>query len=192
MNKGVNMIKRRNGAFTFALIVGFVLNIGFGQSSGYLAQKLMIENDLVLKLKESVKNESAMVVQLCASLEAQIAEFTELEEKEMFLGEYNLTESGLDKLIKSAYELLNLITYFTVGVQEVRAWTITKGWKAPKAASVIHTDFEKGFIKAEVMKYNAFKELKSEQACKEAGKLAIEGKEYVVEDGDIMHFRFNV
>ena len=110
----------------------------------------------------------------------------------MFLEEYSLTESGLDKLIKSAYGLLNLITYFTVGEQEVRAWTITKGWKAPKAASVIHTDFEKGFIKAEVMKYNAFKELKSEQACKEAGKLAIEGKEYVVEDGDIMHFRFNV
>jgi GTP-binding protein YchF len=153
---------------------------------------LMIENDLVAKLKESVKDESAMVVQLCASLEAQIAEFTELEEKEMFLGEYNLTESGLDKLIKSAYELLNLITYFTVGVQEVRAWTITKGWKAPKAASVIHTDFEKGFIKAEVMKYDAFIEYKSEQACKEVGKLSIEGKEYIVEDGDIMHFRFNV
>jgi len=153
---------------------------------------LMIENDLVAKLKESVKGESAMVVQLCASLEAQIAEFTELEEKEMFLGEYNLTESGLDKLIKSAYELLNLITYFTVGVQEVRAWTITKGWKAPKAASVIHTDFEKGFIKAEVMKYDAFIEYKSEQACKEVGKLSIEGKEYIVEDGDIMHFRFNV
>jgi GTP-binding protein YchF len=141
---------------------------------------LMIENDLVAKLKESVKDESAMVVQLCASLEAQIAEFTEL------------TESGLDKLIKSAYELLNLITYFTVGVQEVRAWTITKGWKAPKAASVIHTDFEKGFIKAEVMKYDAFIEYKSEQACKEVGKLSIEGKEYIVEDGDIMHFRFNV
>ena len=153
---------------------------------------LAIENDLVFKLKESVKGENAKVVQLCASLEAQIAEFTEPEEKEMFLGEYNLKEAGLDKLIKSAYELLNLITFFTVGVQEVRAWTITKGWKAPKAASVIHTDFEKGFIKAEVMKYEAFKEYKSEQACKEAGKLTIEGKEYIVKDGDIMHFRFNV
>jgi GTP-binding protein YchF len=150
------------------------------------------ENDLVKKLKKSVEGEGAKVVQLCASLEAQIAEFTEEDEKAMFLDEYSLTESGLDKLIKSAYELLNLITYFTVGVQEVRAWTITKGWKAPKAASVIHTDFEKGFIKAEVMKYAAFEELKSEQACKEAGKLAIEGKEYTVEDGDIMHFRFNV
>jgi hypothetical protein len=146
----------------------------------------------VQNLKISVKDESAMVVQLCASLEAQIAEFTDPEEKEMFLGEYSLSESGLDKLIKSAYQLLNLITYFTVGPQEVRAWTITKGWKAPKAASVIHTDFEKGFIKAEVMKYEAFTEHKTEQGCKEAGKLAIEGKEYTVQDGDIMHFRFNV
>jgi hypothetical protein len=153
---------------------------------------LMVENDLVQNLKISVKDEAAMVVQLCASLEAQIAEFTDPEEKEMFLGEYSLSESGLDKLIKSAYQLLNLITYFTVGPQEVRAWTITKGWKAPKAASVIHTDFEKGFIKAEVMKYEAFTEHKTEQGCKEAGKLAIEGKEYTVQDGDIMHFRFNV
>ncbi len=153
---------------------------------------LHTENDLVKKLKESVEGENAVVVQLCASLESQIAELTDPEEKEMFLEEYSLTESGLDKLIKGAYELLDLITYFTVGVQEVRAWTITKGWKAPKSASVIHTDFEKGFIKAEVMKYADFVELQSEQACKEAGKLSIEGKEYTVEDGDIMHFRFNV
>ena len=150
------------------------------------------ENALVSKLKESVKAEDAMVIQLCASLESQIAELTDPEDKQMFLEEYKLTESGLDKLIKSGYKLLNLITYFTAGITEVRAWTITEGWKAPKAASVIHTDFEKGFIKAEVMKYSDFIELKSEQACKEAGKLSIEGKEYVVSDGDIMHFRFNV
>lgn len=150
------------------------------------------ENDLVKKLKDSVASEEALVIQLCASLESQIAELTDPEDKQMFLEEYQLTESGLDKLIKSGYKLLNLITYFTAGVTEVRAWTITDGWKAPKAASVIHTDFEKGFIKAEVMKYADFEELKSEQACKEAGKLSIEGKEYVVNDGDIMHFRFNV
>jgi hypothetical protein len=146
----------------------------------------------VKKLKDSVAIEDAKVIQLCASLESQIAELTDPEDKAMFLEEYSLTESGLDKLIRSGYELLDLITYFTAGKTEVRAWTIKKGWKAPQAASVIHTDFEKGFIKAEVMKYADFSELKSEQACKESGKLSIEGKEYTVGDGDIMHFRFNV
>ena len=125
-------------------------------------------------------------------LEEQISQFTEPEEKAMFLEEYGLAESGLDKLIKASYRLLDLITYFTAGKKEVRAWTITKGWKAPQAAGVIHTDFERGFIKAEVIKYENFKTFKSELACKEAGKLSIEGKEYVVTDGDIMHFRFNV
>jgi ribosome-binding ATPase YchF (GTP1/OBG family) len=110
----------------------------------------------------------------------------------MFLGEIGLTESGVTRLIKSAYKLLNLETYFTVGVQEVRAWTYLKGSKAPQCAGVIHTDFEKGFIRAEVIKYNDFIQYGSEAAIKEAGKLGVEGKEYVVEDGDIMHFRFNV
>jgi ribosome-binding ATPase YchF (GTP1/OBG family) len=110
----------------------------------------------------------------------------------MFLAEIGLEESGVARLIKSAYKLLNLETYFTVGVQEVRAWTFLKGSKAPQCAGVIHTDFEKGFIRAEVIKYNDFIALKSEAAVKEAGKMSVEGKEYVVADGDIMHFRFNV
>lgn len=149
-------------------------------------------NQYVEKLKEAVKHEGAQVVVVCAALEAQIAQLEDPEEKAMFLSEYGLKESGLDKLIKASYDLLDLITYFTAGKQEVRAWTIKKGWKAPKAAGVIHTDFERGFIRAEVIKYENFKALKSELACKEAGKLAVEGKEYVVNDGDIMHFRFNV
>jgi ribosome-binding ATPase YchF (GTP1/OBG family) len=103
-----------------------------------------------------------------------------------------LDEPGVNKLIKAAYKLLNLQTYFTAGEKEVRAWTIEKGWKAPQAAGVIHTDFEKGFIKAEVMSYNDFTTLGSEAACRDAGKLKIEGKEYIVNDGDVMHFRFNV
>lgn len=149
-------------------------------------------NKWVEELKASVKGEGAEVVIICASLESQIAEITDPEDRQMFLDEYGLKESGLDKLIKAAYSLLNLYTYFTAGVQEVRAWTITKGWKAPAAAGVIHTDFERGFIKAEVIKYADFVNYGSEQACKEAGKLSIEGKEYVVGDGDVMHFRFNV
>ena len=149
-------------------------------------------NKWVEALKESVKGEGAQVVIVCASLESQIAEITDPEDRQMFLDEYGLKESGLDKLIKAAYSLLNLYTYFTAGVQEVRAWTITKGWKAPAAAGVIHTDFERGFIKAEVIKYADYLQYGSEQACKEAGKLSIEGKEYVVGDGDVMHFRFNV
>ena len=126
------------------------------------------------------------------SVEAQITELEELEDKLMFLEEYGLTESGLDKLIRSSYHLLNLITYFTAGVQEVRAWTIQKGWKAPAAAGVIHTDFERGFIRAEVIKLADYVAYKTEAGCKDAGKLSVEGKEYVVQDGDIMHFRFNV
>ena len=149
-------------------------------------------NSFVNELKESIVTEDAQVIYISAAIESQIAELEDLEEKKLFLEEYGLKESGLNKLIRASYELLNLITYFTAGPKEVRAWTIVKGWKAPQAAGVIHTDFEKGFIKAEVIKLDNFLELKSELACKEAGKLAIEGKEYVVEDGDIVHFRFNV
>ncbi len=138
------------------------------------------------------KEENSEVIVLNNSIEAQISELDNDDDKALFLEEYKLTEPGLNRLIRSAYSLLNLITYFTAGVQEVRAWTIQKGWKAPKSASVIHNDFEKGFIKAEVISYEDFTRLGSEAACKEAGKLRIEGKEYLVQDGDIMHFRFNV
>jgi GTP-binding protein YchF len=143
-------------------------------------------------VKAEVANEKAEVLMIAAAIEADITELDTFEERQMFLEELNLTEPGVNKLIRTAYELLDLQTYFTAGVKEVRAWTITKGFTAPQAAGVIHTDFEKGFIKAEVIAYNNFVELGSEQACKEAGKLSIEGKEYVVKDGDVMHFRFNV
>ncbi|MBC7450244.1 MAG: redox-regulated ATPase YchF [Cytophagales bacterium] len=149
-------------------------------------------NKYVELLRESVKDEHAQVVIVCAAIEAQIQELTDPEEKALFLQEYGLEDSGLNKLIRASYSLLDLITYFTAGVKEVRAWTITKGWKAPKSASVIHNDFEKGFIKAEVIKLKDYQMYKSESGCREAGKVAIEGKEYIVEDGDIMHFRFNV
>jgi GTP-binding protein YchF len=149
-------------------------------------------NAFVDALKENVRIENAEVIVVCAALEAQIAEIEDLDERNMFLEEYGLSESGLSKLIKSSYYLLNLITYFTAGVQEVRAWTIQKGWKAPQAAGVIHTDFERGFIRAEVIKFADYQTYKSELACKEAGKMNVEGKDYLVHDGDIMHFRFNV
>jgi hypothetical protein len=149
-------------------------------------------NKFVDQLREAVKDEKAEVIVLCAAIEAQIAEFDDPEEKEMFLGEYGLKESGMNKLISAAYSLLHLITYFTAGPQEVRAWTIKKGWKAPQAAGVIHTDFERGFIKAEVIKLPDYQQFKTEAGCRENGKISIEGKEYVVKDGDIMHFRFNV
>ncbi len=149
-------------------------------------------NEHVEALKSAIKGEDAQIVVVSASIEAQIAELENEEEREMFLGEYGLTESGLSKLIRASYELLDLITYFTAGVQEVRAWTIKKGWKAPQAAGVIHTDFEKGFIKAEVIKLADYEMYKTELGCKEAGKMSIEGKEYIVGDGDVMHFRFNV
>lgn len=149
-------------------------------------------NKYVDALKELVKKEGAEVVLISAAIEAQIAELESEEDRLEFLKEYGLTESGLNKLLRASYSLLNLITYFTAGVQEVRAWTIKKGWKAPQAASVIHTDFEKGFIRAEVIKLTDYQHYKTEVACKEAGKMAVEGKEYVVQDGDIMHFRFNV
>jgi GTP-binding protein YchF len=150
------------------------------------------DNHHVKALKEAAAKENSMVIKICAALEAQIAEITDLEEKAMFLDEYKLKESGLNRMIRAGYSLLNLITYFTAGEKEVRAWTIKKGWKAPQAAGVIHTDFEKGFIRAEVIKLVDFQKYRSEAACKEVGKMSVEGKEYVVQDGDMMHFRFNV
>ena len=143
-------------------------------------------------LVAAAKAEGAQVIIMTNAIEAQIAEFEDPEDKQMFMDEYKMEEPALDRLIHSAYMLLNLSTYFTAGVQEVRAWTIHKGWKAPQAASVIHTDFEKGFIKAEVISYEDFVFYKSEAAARENGKLRIEGKEYEVQDGDVMHFRFNV
>lgn len=149
-------------------------------------------NKYSVQLQEAVKNEDAQVIIMNNSLEAQIAEMENPEDQQMFMEEYGMKEPALNRLITSAYKLLNLQTYFTAGVQEVRAWTIHQGWKAPQAASVIHTDFEKGFIKAEVIGYDDYVTLGSEAACREAGKLRIEGKEYIVKDGDVMHFRFNV
>lgn len=149
-------------------------------------------NAYVDKVKEAVKNENAEVLVIGAKIESDITELETYEERQMFLDELNLEEPGVNRLIRSAYELLQLQTYFTAGVKEVRAWTIKKGMTAPQAAGVIHTDFEKGFIRAEVMKYIDFVTLGSESAVKDAGKFKVEGKEYIVEDGDVMHFRFNV
>ena len=149
-------------------------------------------NKYVKLVEEAVKDEGAKVLTLAVGVEADIAELDDFEERKMFLEDLGLEEAGVAKLIRSAYALLNLQTYFTAGEKEVRAWTIPIGATAPQAAGVIHTDFEKGFIRAEVIKYNDFVELGSEAKVKEAGKLNVEGKEYIVEDGDIMNFRFNV
>ena len=149
-------------------------------------------NKFVDQVREEVKNENAEVLVIGAKIESDITELETYEERQMFLDELGLDEPGVNRLIRSAYSLLNLQTYFTAGVKEVRAWTINKGMSAPQAAGVIHTDFEKGFIRAEVMKYEDFTTLGSEAAVKDAGKFKVEGKEYIVQDGDIMHFRFNV
>lgn len=149
-------------------------------------------NKFVEQVREAIKEESAELIIIAAQTEAEIAEFDTYDERQMFLNEIGLEESGVSRLIRHAYSLLNLETYLTAGVQEVRAWTYLKGSKAPQCAGVIHTDFEKGFIRAEVIKYADFISLGGEAACKEAGKMSVEGKEYVVQDGDIMHFRFNV
>ena len=149
-------------------------------------------NEYVERVREVAKQEGAEVLVIAAKIESEIAEFETYEERQMFLSEIGLEESGVARLIKSAYALLRLKTYFTAGVQEVRAWTFHDGWKAPQCAGVIHTDFEKGFIRAEVIKYDDFLSYGSEAAVKEAGKMGVEGKEYIVQDGDIMHFRFNV
>lgn len=149
-------------------------------------------NEWIGKIEEMAAKENAEVVVLAAQIEADINELETFEEREMFLDELGLTEPGVNRLIRKAYDLLHLQTYFTAGVKEVRAWTIGKGWTAPQAAGVIHTDFEKGFIRAEVIKYEDFINFGSESKVKEAGKLSVEGKEYIVQDGDMMNFRFNV
>jgi len=149
-------------------------------------------NSYVDKVKEAVASENAEVVILAVGTEADITELDSFEERQMFLEDLGLEEPGSAKLIRGAYRLLNLQTYFTAGVKEVRAWTIPVGATAPQAAGVIHTDFEKGFIRAEVIKYNDYVSFGSETKVKEAGKMGVEGKEYIVNDGDVMHFRFNV
>lgn len=155
-------------------------------------KEIHTENAFVKQLKEAVKDENAEVIIVSANIESEIAQLESFEDKKLFLEDLGLQESGLNILIRAGYHLLDLITYFTAGVKEVRAWTIHKGMLAPQAAGVIHSDFEKGFIRAEVIKYDDFIKYGSEAACKEAGKLNVEGKDYVVGDGDIMHFRFNV
>ncbi len=143
-------------------------------------------------LQKVAAEEGAEIIIMNNSIEAQISEMDDPDDKALFMDEYKMTEPALSRLIRSAYKLLGLNTYFTAGVQEVRAWTFHEGWKAPQCAGVIHTDFEKGFIKAEVIGYNDYITYKSEAAARDAGKLRIEGKEYLVKDGDVMHFRFNV
>lgn len=149
-------------------------------------------NKYVEAVREAVKEENAEILVVAAKIESEIAELETYDERQMFLQEIGLEESGVNRLIKSAYKLLNLQTFLTAGPDEVRAWTFHKGWKAPQCAGVIHTDFEKGFIRAEVIKYDDYISYGSEAAVKEAGKMSVEGKEYIVQDGDIMHFRFNV
>jgi GTP-binding protein YchF len=148
-------------------------------------------NPLLDRVRQYAAKEGAPVVAICAKLESEIADM-EGEDKKMFLAEMGLTEPGLDRLIRATFSLLGLQTYFTAGPKEVRAWTVRKGATAPQAAGVIHTDFEKGFIRAEVIAYEDYVRLKGEQGAKESGKMRLEGKEYVVQDGDVMHFRFNV
>lgn len=149
-------------------------------------------NAYVEQVRAAVANENAQVLVVAARTEADIAELESYEERQEFLADLGLEESGASRLIRAAYALLNLQTYITAGVKEIRAWTFHKGWKAPQCAGVIHTDFEKGFIRAEVIKYEDFIKYGSEAAVKEAGLMRVEGKEYEVQDGDIMHFRFNV
>ena len=149
-------------------------------------------NAYVDAVREAVKNEDAEVLVLAARTEADIAELESYEDRQMFLEEVGLEESGVNRLIKSAFKLLNLEIFITAGEMEVKAWTYHKGWKAPQCAGVIHTDFEKGFIRAEVIKYDDYIQYGSEAAVREAGKMGVEGKDYIVQDGDIMHFRFNV
>ena len=149
-------------------------------------------NKYVEAVREAIKNEDAQLLVVAAQTESEIAELDTYEERQEFLNEIGLTESGVSRLIRAAYSLLDLQTYFTAGPDEVRAWTFIRGSKAPRCAGIIHTDFEKGFIRAEVIKYDDYVTLGGETAVREAGKLSVEGKEYIVQDGDIMHFRFNV
>ena len=149
-------------------------------------------NEYVEAVRKAIEGEDAALLIISAQTEADIAELESYEEKQMFLEDLGLKESGCDRLIKAIYSLLGLQTFITAGEMEVKAWTFRRGWKAPQCAGVIHTDFEKGFIRAEVIKYDDYIQYGSEAAVREAGKMAVEGKEYVVQDGDIMHFRFNV
>ena len=149
------------------------------------------DNDYVKKIETFATKEGSEMVVISAKIEAELSEL-DTEEKNEFLEDLGVTDSGLNQLITKSYFLLGLETYFTAGPQEVRAWTFRKGFKAPQCAGIIHTDFEKGFIRAETIKYKDYAIYKSEQAAKEAGKMRLEGKEYVVQDGDIMHFLFNV
>ena len=149
-------------------------------------------NSYVEAVREAIKDEEAQLLIISAQTEADIAELESYEEKQMFLEDMGLEESGCNRLIKAIYALLNLQTFITAGPMEVKAWTFRRGWKAPQCAGVIHTDFEKGFIRAEVIKYDDYIKYGSEAAVREAGKLGVEGKDYLVQDGDIMHFRFNV
>jgi hypothetical protein len=149
-------------------------------------------NEYVEQIRDAVKDENAEVIVLAVGTEADITELDDYEERQMFLADIGLEEAGVARLVRSAYKLLNLQTYFTAGVKEVRAWTIPIGATGPQAAGVIHTDFEKGFIRAETISYEDYVAFGSEAKVKEAGKMRVEGKEYVVKDGDVMHFRFNV
>jgi GTP-binding protein YchF len=160
----------------------YVANVDEGSLNG---------NKYSEQLKDSISDKNREIITICASLEAQIVELDD-DDKKMFLNEYGLEESGLNKLIHASYNILDLITFFTTGEKEVRAWTLRRGAKAHQAAGAIHSDFERGFIRAEVTKYKDYIFYKSESACKEAGKMFVEGKEYLVEDGDVMFFRFNV
>lgn len=155
-------------------------------------ESMLTGNKYSEALQEVADKEGAELIVLNNNIEAQISELEDPEDKAMFFEEYKMTEPGLNKLIRSTYKLLNLVTYFTAGVKEVRAWTIQNGWKAPKAAGVIHSDFERGFIRAEVISFQDRIDYGTEAAVKEAGKMRVEGKEYVVQDGDVVHFRFNV
>src|SRR5699024_9039739 len=148
-------------------------------------------NENVQKVRDFASNENAEVITVCASIEEEIAEL-EQDEKEMFLEELGIKESGLDQLIKATYQLLGFATYFTAGEQEVRAWTFKKGMTAPQAAGIIHTDFERGFIRAETVSYDDLMDGGSMAKARENGKVRLEGKDYIVEDGDVIHFRFNV
>ncbi|GAA0334697.1 redox-regulated ATPase YchF [Bacillus carboniphilus] len=163
----------------------YVANVGEDEVSDPSA------NEYVQQVKSFANQDNAEVIVVCAKIESEIAEL-EGEEKEMFLSELGIEESGLDQLIRASYSLLGLATYFTAGVQEVRAWTFRKGMKAPQCAGIIHTDFERGFIRAETVSYDDLMAAGSMNAAKEAGKVRLEGKEYVVKDGDVIHFRFNV
>jgi hypothetical protein len=149
-------------------------------------------NQYVDRVREYLRDRKVEILVIAAKLEAEIADFENEEDKLMFLADAGLVEPGVNRMVRSAYAMLNLLSFFTVGPDEIRAWTIHRGMTAPQAAGVIHSDLERGFIRAEVMKYNDFIQLGSEHACKEKGKLMIEGKNYVVEDGDILHIRFNV